>query len=265
MSSPDRPAPGSSRLPFEKWQGLGNDFVIVDAHAWESDGRAAAICDRNFGVGADGVLVVGPHPDADARMTVLNSDGSRPQMCGNGLRCVAARLGDGVWSIQTDAGRYICEVAAGVVTVPMGTVRVGDAIELTVDGHCFGLTQANSGNPHAVAVVDTDDIGGLCHRFGRALCSHPAFPEGANIEFARVVDPCRVKLAVWERGAGATLACGTGACAAVATLVQLGMCPSGEEISVDLPGGRLNVWATLDGTTQMRGPAVRVFTGEIDL
>ncbi len=253
-------------LAFEKWEGLGNDFVIVAEAAWElvEDGAATAarICSRHFGVGADGVLVVST---GGGRMIVLNPDGSRPEMCGNGLRCVAAQRGDGVWTIETDDGPYVCEVKDGQVTVPMGQVERGATAEIQIAGETLLLHRASTGNPHAVTVVQEDPVQ-ACARLGPSLTSHMAFsPEGANIGFARVMEPSHVALAVWERGAGATLACGTGACAAVATLVHLGLCPSDRAVRVSLPGGDLSIRASARGVAVMRGPATRVFKGELEL
>lgn len=256
-------------LPFEKWQGLGNDFVVLDADVWQRAAGgpevARAICDRHFGVGADGVLVVGRRERIPS-MTVWNADGSRPEMCGNGLRCVAARHGSGTFEVATDAGTYTCTVERGEVTIPMGTVRTPEPASLTLEAgdRSFVVHRANIGNPHAIAVVD-DDPERLCHTYGPILTTHVAFPEGANIEFVSVRSPVAVRLHVWERGAGPTLACGTGACATVATLVRLGLCTADTEVEVTLPGGALHVTSDTSGTTQMRGPAVRVFSGELTL
>jgi diaminopimelate epimerase len=254
-------------VSFEKWQGLGNDFVLVDAQAWNDAGAgpetAKRVCDRHFGVGADGVLLV-ERAGTDTRMIVINSDGSRPEMCGNGLRCVAAQCGQGMWQVETDAGSFSCSVTGSQVRVPMGRVLVGEDVVAVSGDRSFSLRRASIGNPHAITLTD-DDVVSLCAAHGPALTVDEAFPDGANIEFVRVLGPTHIRVAVWERGAGPTLACGTGACATVATLVHMGLCSADTDITVSLPGGDLTIRAGRDGTTQMQGPAQRVFRGELDL
>jgi diaminopimelate epimerase len=269
----------TSDLTFEKYEGLGNDFVVITASHEEEipSSRAVALCDRRFGVGADGVLLVLPPRAAgsDARMRVINADGSVPEMCGNGVRCVAlavarARgLRGGVVRIDTDAGASDCIVAdadeangRGVVTVDMGVVRIGGLLTLDLGGERATVTTADAGNPHAVMFgefsrADVD-------RLGSRLAVHPAFPNGTNVEFARV-GGAGVDLVVWERGVGVTLACGTGACATVAVACSTGLVPTGAPIAVHLPGGSLEVTIANDGRATMRGPARRVFTGSTRL
>jgi diaminopimelate epimerase len=262
-------------LAFEKYEGLGNDFIVVTA-AREDDvpiERAVALCDRHFGVGADGVLVVLPPRTArsDVRMRVINADGSVPEMCGNGVRCVAlavTRSGlrhrgpDGVVLVDTDAGECVCRVEdthdQGVVTVDLGVVRVGGERRIEVGSESVVLTTADAGNPHAVIFgsfsrADVD-------RLGSKIAVHPDFPHGTNVEFAQAT-AAGIDLVVWERGVGVTLACGTGACATAAVACAKGLASTGTPISVLLPGGRLEVRIGADGSATMRGPARRVFTG----
>jgi diaminopimelate epimerase len=250
-------------IAFAKYEGLGNDFVVIDVER-ETDvppSVATALCDRHYGVGADGVLLVLPprHHECEARMRVVNADGSVPEMCGNGLRCVAlhvARARDPVAKavhIDTDAGPRRCVVEGGrdaaIVTVDMGVVRVtGD---LTID-------LGDAGNPHIVllgtfAPAEVD-------RLGPRLAVHPAFPQGTNVEFARVAGG-RVDLVVWERGVGRTLACGTGACAAAAVACAKGIATPDTPVAVRLPGGPLDVTIASGGRATLRGPARRVFAG----
>lgn len=271
-------APGA--FAFVKAEGLGNDFLIVDARAGDLgeqvaalQPRAVAICDRRTGVGGDGLLLVGRPtlPGSIATMRVLNADGSRPQMCGNGLRCVALWLADdgapGTFVVDTDAGPRRCTVTAGdpaEVDVDMGPARHGPTVEpSTAGGHV--LAQVSMGNPHAIAFVDgAADPEALARRLGPGLERDPAFPEGTNVEFARLEGDAGVRLWVWERGCGITAACGTGACATVAAAVAQGRLPAERPTRVRLPGGDL--WITVpadpDQGVRMRGPARLVFRGQ---
>jgi len=272
-------------LAFHKYEGLGNDFLVVETRDPEyvSPARGSRLCDRHFGVGGDGVLLVLP-PDtsqadarmpraleADARMIVINSDGSIPEMCGNGVRCVAVHVArtrgllGGVVRIQTAAGVRECTVEdasrEGLVTVDMGKARVGEERELEVDGERLSLTTADVGNPHAVAfgAFERGDV----ERLGARIAVHPSFPGGTNVEFARMQHG-EIDLVVWERGVGITLACGTGACAAAAVACAKGYVPYGAAIPVRLPGGVLRVSVENNGNTTMRGPARHVFSGTTD-
>jgi diaminopimelate epimerase len=263
-------------LAFHKYEGLGNDFIVVDSldpdHV--SPSRAVRLCDRHFGVGGDGVLLVLPpdEPRADARMIVINSDGSIPEMCGNGVRCVAVHvarsrgLRGGVVRIQTAAGVRACTVddaaGEGQVTVDMGTVRVGEERQVEVEGELATLTIADVGNPHAVVfgAFDRGDV----ERLGSRIAVHPAFPGGTNVDFAHVRSS-EIDLVVWERGVGVTLACGTGACAAAAVACAKGFVAYAAPVAVHLPGGALHVTVEKGGRTTMRGPARHVFSGATDL
>jgi len=257
------------RLRFEKYEGLGNDFVIVDAQTEDAvtPEQAAQLCDRRFGVGADGVILVLPARAAgcDARMRVLNADGSIPEMCGNGIRCVALhvaaarRAGAGVVRVDTDAGERACDVDPdGTVTVDMGVVRVLGDRALDVEGRGVVLALADAGNPHAVLFgsFDRSDV----EHLGPRIATHPAFPRGTNVEFACVVGD-GIDLVVWERGVGITMACGTGACATAAVARDKGLVDRGEPITVRLPGGPLEITLADDGRATMRGPARRVYSG----
>jgi diaminopimelate epimerase len=261
-------------LAFRKYEGLGNDFIVVDV-ADERDvspEQAAALCDRRFGVGADGVLLVLPArgPGLDARMRVINADGSIPEMCGNGVRCVAvdrarARgLERATIRVDTDAGERACEVndaaGAGMVSVAMGAVRVLGERRVAIEGGAVDVIVADAGNPHAVlfgSFTRSD-----AERIGPRIATHADFPRGTNVEFARV-DPSGIDLVVWERGVGITLACGTGACATVAVAVARGLVPAGEVVPVRLPGGRLDISVDREARATMRGPARHVFSGRL--
>ncbi|MFO0077207.1 MAG: diaminopimelate epimerase [Cyanobacteriota bacterium] len=278
-------------LPFSKYQGLGNDFLIFDGRA-SQDGDTGfgltpaavqRLCDRRFGVGGDGVIVaLPPQQDGELRMRIFNADGSEPEMCGNGIRCLARFLADSdgdlpgrVWQMETLAGRIVPELMAdGRIRVNMGapflepaavptSLPVGEAGlpqgELEVGGERFMVAAAGMGNPHVVipvadlAAVDLD-------RLGPALETHPAFPARTNVHFVQVVAPDHLAMRVWERGAGPTLACGTGACATLVACHRLGLAERSARL--DLPGGPLEIaWDSESGHIFMTGPAEAVFDG----
>ncbi len=266
-----------SRAEFDKVEGLGNDFVVlaVEDERGVAVERARRICDRHFGVGADGVLFLLPPRDGGAaRMRVVNADGSVPEMCGNGLRCVALLLAasrdirEGEVVVETDAGRRACQVTRGarlrddgVVDVEMGVVRVEGCATETVEGLAVDIVLADAGNPHAI--VYRDDPEADLASLGRLIATHPRFAGtgGRNAELVRWNEGV-LDVHVWERGAGPTLACGTGACAAVAVACARGEVASQNPVNVRLPGGVLVV--THDGATgltRMKGPARHVFHG----
>ena len=304
-------------LPFTKVQGLGNDFVVVDLRPGrpgastgegpspEDPAIVRAICDRHFGVGADGVLAILPGVRGDARMRVLNADGSEAEMCGNGIRCVAKVLYETdpalrrpVLRIDTGAGLLDCEIDAGGgdvtrVAVEMGRPRytrdeipmapggaaraVREAIEVRAPqqgARTLRFTAVSMGNPHAVFFVDDvndgEDLRALAEGLGPVIELSPTFPRRTNVEFARVragaKGAAEIDLVVWERGVGITLACGTGACATVAAACLEERLPRGREVRVNLLGGPLDITVAPDDSgVRMRGPAVTVFRAELDL
>ena len=267
--------PSAAIASFQKYEGLGNDFIVVDAAVDAAVGSewARSACDRRRGIGADGVLVIlpGAAPGADARMRVINADGSIAEMCGNGLRCaalhVAIRRGieRGELGIETDVGVRQCLLERSgeqaVVTADMGIVRVLDDLSVDAGGERIVLTRVDAGNPHAVALrpVTREQF----ERLGPTLSQAPVFERGVNVEFAKV-DKNVLDILVWERGAGATLACGTGACAAVAAARAKGLVAGEGGVVVRLPGGELEVgYDRASGRATLRGPARRVFAGTL--
>jgi diaminopimelate epimerase len=274
-------------LEFTKVEGLGNDFLLLDrrdASVAEIEAEltllarvAAAVCHRRTGVGGDGILVLGPPQVAghDASMWVVNHDGSRPEMCGNGLRCVAlvaAGPGQHVMTIDTDAGPRRCKVTAvhadaGMVEVDMGPGRsLGERSLAAGEGHAFDAV--SMGNPHAVAFVGAkEDPEALARRIGPLVERAPEFPEGTNVELARVEPDGSVTLWVWERGCGITDACGTGACATVVAGARRGLLPTDAPVTVHLPGGPLEIQVPADpiAGVRMRGPARVAFRGRLAL
>jgi diaminopimelate epimerase len=275
---------------FAKYHGLGNDFLVVDlrsaavadAAAVQQPAVVRALCDRQFGVGGDGVLAILPAPGADARMRVLNSDGSEAEMCGNGIRCVARELHDrgGIakreLAIETGAGRLICELGGASITVAMGAPRLtrgeipmtGPAgercIEQVIPGIGLPFTCVSMGNPHAVTFAD-GELMALAQTVGPRVERHEWFPQRTNVELARVIDARTIELVVWERGCGITLACGTGACATVTAAILTGKAELDTPVRVGLPGGALSIRVLPDfANVLMTGPAVHVFDGELD-
>lgn len=277
-------------LSFVKYHGLGNDFILVDnRHSPEpivTPEQAEKLCDRHFGIGADGVIFALPGQDGtDYTMRIYNSDGSEPEMCGNGIRCMARFLGDlegaeakSSYTVHTLAGLITPKLESnGQITVDMGQPRLapaqipttlvggGDSVvaqRLDVDGQVWSVTCVSMGNPHCmtfvedVATIDLEKIGPLFEH-------HVAFPQRTNTEFVEVVSRNYLKMRVWERGAGITLACGTGACA---TLVAAVLNDKADRIcTIELPGGPLKIeWAS-DDRIFMTGPAERVFAGQVEI
>jgi len=264
------------KLDFDKYEGTGNDFVVVEAEAESavSPDEARALCDRRFGIGADGVLLVTPGArDARARMVVLNADGSRPEMCGNGLRCVALHLArrDGASRvdlvIDTDAGPKQARVARSAagddaeVTVGMGRGQLLGERRFPVRGEEHAFTLVSMGNPHAIAFdldIDTEEI----DRIGPALSK--ATTGGTNVEAVTSRGGGSFDVLVWERGVGRTFACGTGAAAVAVAAAATGRAPLDERVELRLPGGSL--WTTVARDTlevTLTGPARRVFAGKV--
>jgi diaminopimelate epimerase len=268
------------RARFAKYEGLGNDFIVLDlARADELDPKSVPeLCDRRFGIGADGVLLVLPpsqlasQQGAAARMLVQNADGSIPEMCGNGLRCVALHLAlargatDLDVVVETDSGSRRCEVfGAGTsvahVRVDMGIVKVLERRRLALEGESIDLAVVDAGNPHAV-VFRSEPRADL-ERLGPSIARHPSFASGTNVELCKKRGDA-IDVFVWERGVGPTLACGTGACAVVAEACATGIVPYDTKVVVHLPGGSLGViHDQKTGRTQLDGPARLVFRGEI--
>ena len=275
-------------IEFSKYQGLGNDFILIDnRHAAEpviSPEQAIAMCDRHFGIGGDGVIFVLPgKTDTDYTMRIYNSDGSEPEMCGNGIRCLAKFIADlegntevnKSYKIDTLAGLIVPKLDNGEVTVDMGepellaakipTTLAGldgkvVAQPLEVDGRTWSVTTVSMGNPHCITFVEDSDAIAL-EQIGPLFEHHPVFPQRTNTEFIEVVKSDYVKMRVWERGAGITLACGTGACATVVAGVLNNKCD--RNCTVELPGGCLQIdWSATDNRVYMTGPATEVFQGK---
>jgi diaminopimelate epimerase len=263
-------------LTFGKYQGAGNDFIVVDAASEDvmPTELAAQLCDRRFGIGADGVLLVLPPRGASglARMKVINADGSIPEMCGNGLRCVALHLARkhrlSELTVDTDAGDKACVILDGAETrvrIDMGPVVVSDEVRIEApahsrEPHAYRFVRANAGNPHAVTFEPASRS--VIEVVGPFVEKHALFPQGTNVEFAELTKD-GIDLVVWERGCGITHACGTGACATVAVAVSKKMIPRSVACRVRLPGGTLLVTIDDVGRATLEGPAEHVFSGSL--
>jgi diaminopimelate epimerase len=262
------------QLEFEKYEATGNDFIVVRVDSPEAmtKEQAVALCDRHFGIGADGVLLLSPSEQGRARMTVLNADGSRPEMCGNGLRCAALALtGDerqtDDFVVLTDAGPKACILRRTASDRALVTTDLGRAEAMGEVTHPLGAGSAtfarvSMGNPHAIVFRDPISDAEL-DVLGQSLSAQ--LPGGTNVEVASVVGPDRLDLAVWERGVGRTLACGTGAAATAAAAVAQGLARAEAPIEVRLPGGSLELRVSKDQDVTLTGPARRVFRGRLSV
>jgi diaminopimelate epimerase len=274
-------------IEFSKYQGLGNDFILIDnRHSTEpiiSPEQAVKMCDRHFGIGGDGVIFALPGKEGtDYTMRIYNSDGSEPEMCGNGIRCLAkfiAELEDvkvnKSYKIHTLAGVIVPKLDNGEVTVNMGEPELTAAkIPITLEGvdnkvidlplevaeRTWSVTTVSMGNPHCITFVEDSEAIAL-EQIGPLFEHHSVFPQRTNTEFIEIVKPDYIKMRVWERGAGITLACGTGACASVVAGVLNNKCD--RTCTVELPGGCLQIeWSAADNRVYMTGPATKVFKGK---
>jgi diaminopimelate epimerase len=276
----------SRDLRFTKMHGAGNDFVVLDGvrdALPPIEPLAARLCDRHLGIGADQLLVVRPGASADFRMEIWNADGSQVEMCANGIRAFYKYLRD---HGHTDRAEISVETLSGVVrprwagsdrvTVDMGrpvlapakiptALGSGDGpvldVPLAVEGQTLSVSSVSMGNPHAVIYVEDVDRAPV-ERWGRVIEHHPAFPNRVNVEFVRVIDRGRIAQRTWERGAGETLACGSGACAVAVVSMLRGAVD--RQVSIELRGGVLEIaWPADDAHVEMTGPAAEVFVGTI--
>ena len=277
-------------MKFTKMQGLGNDYVYVNCFKEKIENPsevAIRVSNRNFGVGSDGLIMINPSKVADFEMEMYNADGSRGEMCGNGIRCVGKYVYDyGLTdktsiSVETLGGiKYLdFTVENGkvkLVKVDMGSpefvpenipiIAEGDSVidaPIMVDGKEYRMTGVSMGNPHTVVYID--DVQGLdIQKIGPKFESHERFPKRINTEFARVLDRNTVEMRVWERGSGETLACGTGACAVAVASILNGL--TEDKVTVKLLGGDLQIeWDREENKVYMTGPAEVSFEGEIQI
>ncbi len=275
------------KFSFSKWHGLGNDFVIVNGFTENIENypeMAIEVCDRYFGIGADGLVVILPSEIADFKMRIFNSDGSEAEMCGNVTRCMARYVYE---NGLTDKNKITLETKAGIikpelifidgilstikvdmgeprlrpVEIPMNTAASEKVVNelLTIAGFDYHITCVSMGNPHCVIFVD--DLNKIdITVIGPMIETHPAFPKKINVEFVQVINKQKVRMRVWERGAGITMACGTGACATLVAAVLNGH--TDHKAIVELDGGQLSIEWGPDRHIYMSGPAVEVFRGQ---
>jgi len=280
---------------FSKYQGLGNDFIIFDARGnnldnlftENKDNFIEHLCHRNFGIGADGIiLVLDSKNKCFVKMRIFNSDGSEPEMCGNGIRCLIAFLNDN--NEINDKSEIRIETKAGLILTSIAgneniKVNMGEPIlspediptkllmnnlpvpngKITINDQILNVYAASMGNPHMIVFVDKiDNI--PFEEWGRFLEKHNTFPNDTNVHFVELIDKSNIKVKVWERGCGPTLACGTGACACLVVTSKLGK--TFNNANIYLPGGKLEIeWPNQAGPVLMQGPALKVFHGEIDI
>ena len=278
------------KLGFTKMHGCGNDYIYIDGFQYniKNPGELSKkLSDRHFSVGGDGVIIIGPSDKADAFMHMYNADGSEGKMCGNGVRCTAKFVHDNflpdkdMINIETLSGVKKIELKKENEVVTGGTVDMGKAEfdcakipalfedggvqkSLYIDNCEYKVIPVSMGNPHAVIFMDDDfDIDRFeIEKIGPKFEKNPAFPEGVNTEFVKVISPDTFKMRVWERGSGETLACGTGACAVGSAAVKMGIADEGKDLKVILPGGELIINYTPERVL-LTGGAVTAFTGEV--
>ena len=280
-------------MKFTKMQGCGNDYVYINGAAEQiamekKPDVVRFLSDRHFGVGGDGAIFINPHPDADFEMEMYNADGTRSEMCGNGIRCVAKYVydkgltknknisiisagkikylelttdeQDKVVQVKVNMGAPILEPQQIPVVVE-GDMAVN--VPILVQGKEYAMTCVSMGNPHAVLFVeDVQDL--PLEKIGPDFENHERFPRRTNTEFVQIVDESHVKMRVWERGTGETLACGTGCCATAVACVLNGL--TKEEVEVEVLGGKIQIsWEREENLVYMTGPAEIVFEGEINI
>ena len=283
-----------SVINFKKYQGLGNDFIVIDCrdstltkNIFYSDKQfVKKVCDRNFGIGADGLILALNSSLYDFRMKYFNSDGSEGEMCGNGIRCLTkfvsdlnlSNSGKSDYLIETLAGTIACSLQGDNIKVNMGKpIFKKDLIPtkfdyssekiatgmIHIDGNEFTVYSVGMGNPHAIIIVeDLSQV--ILENWGPIIENNVHFPMKTNVHFVKVHNENLLELLIWERGCGPTLACGTGACASLAIVSSLNMCKS--QATVILPGGNLFIsWPSKSGDLYMTGPASYVYRGTINI
>ena len=276
-------------MQFTKMQGIGNDYIYVNLfmeHVAHPSDLSRHISDRHFGIGSDGLVLIGPSDKADLRMQMFNADGSEGKMCGNACRCI------GRYAYErglTDRTTFTLETGSGIRTISLNVVEgkvqsavvdMGEPIftaeeipttlsnpnedRVLVNGVTWPVTSLSMGNPHCVIFTDEDTRTIDLPHIGPMFENHPTFPQRTNTEFANILDRKNIRMRVWERGSGETLACGTGACATTVAAVVNGL--TDEEVTMHLLGGELTVrYDRENDTVWLKGPATTVFTGHIDI
>lgn len=259
-------------MHFTKMHGLGNDYLYVFGEPEYPSELSIKLSERHFGAGSDGMIWISHSAIADFKMRIFNADGSEAKMCGNGIRCVGKYVYDKGY---TDKTHLRIETLSGIrtldlqitngtvksVSVDMGKAIAQEDLTLTVDGEEIVCTPVSVGNPHAVIFVEDIETAPLT-TLGAKLEHHAAFPDGVNVEFVQVLGENDLRMRVWERGSGVTMACGTGACASTMAAVKKQFARCNEDVTVRLDGGDLHIRIAPDGTVTMNGPAEFVYEGE---
>lgn len=276
-------------MKFYKMEGLGNDFVVThevkENEIQQFKNKFVSLCDRRRGIGADGIIFVLSSDKCDFKMRIFNSDGSEPEMCGNGIRCFALYVN---MLNLSELKKLTIETLAGVISTELidnnkVTVNMGRPVlnapaipvaqtsgrvlmkELEIDGNTFKINAISMGNPHAVLYVSDEITDKLVLGYGPKIETHPFFPRKTNVEFIKVLSPNEIQMRVWERGCGETQACGTGACASVVSGIINGL--HEKSVIVHLPGGDLSIsWGgSEDDSVFMTGPARVAFQGSVEV
>ena len=261
-------------MHFTKMHGLGNDYLYVYGEVPANiEDLSIKLSERHFGAGSDGMIYISPSEISDFKMRIFNADGSEAKMCGNGIRCVGKYVYDKGY---TDKKHLKIETLSGIktldlnvsngkvktVSVGMGKAEVSENLQLDVDGEKVTCTPVSVGNPHVVSFVSDIEKAPLL-TLGPKIEHHSAFPGGVNVEFVEVIDEHTLRMRVWERGSGVTMACGTGACATTAAAIKQGYCSFDDEISVVLDGGTLKIKIAPDYSVTMTGPAEMIYEGDV--
>ncbi|MEE1054325.1 MAG: diaminopimelate epimerase [Acutalibacteraceae bacterium] len=262
-------------MHFTKMHGLGNDYLYVYGEPENPSELSIKLSERHFGAGSDGMIWISPSRVADFKMRIFNADGSEAMMCGNGIRCVGKYVYDKGY---TDKKQLKIETLSGIrtldlqvssgkvksVTVDMGKAVASEDLTLDIEGQSLTCTPVSVGNPHAVFFVEDIEKVELT-KIGPKIEHHEAFPDGVNAEFIQVLGDNELRMRVWERGSGITMACGTGACASTMAAVKKKFCDYDTPVSVHLDGGTLKIQISHDDNVTMTGPAETIYEGETDL
>ena len=262
-------------MKFTKMHGLGNDYLYVYGEPENPSELSIKLSERHFGAGSDGMIWISPSRVADFKMRIFNADGSEAMMCGNGIRCVGKYVYDKGY---TDKKQLKIETLSGIrtldlqvssgkvksVTVDMGKAVASEDLTLDIEGQSLTCTPVSVGNPHAVFFVEDIEKVELT-KIGPKIERHEAFPDGVNAEFIQVLGDNELRMRVWERGSGITMACGTGACASTMAAVKKKFCDYDTPVSVHLDGGTLKIQISHDDNVTMTGPAETIYEGETDL
>ena len=261
-------------MHFTKMHGLGNDYLYYYGELEKPEYWSIKLSDRHFGIGSDGVITISHSDIADFKMRIFNADGSEAMMCGNGIRCVGKYVYDKGY---TDKKELAIETLSGIkyltlktennkvkeVTVDMGKCIVYDPTVLHISYGDVKVIPVNMGNPHAVTFVEKAEEAPLL-TYGKEIEHNSYFKDGVNAEFVQVIDRNTLRMRVWERGSGVTMACGTGACASVAASIESGFCDKNSDVKVCLDGGDLTIKILTDNTVMMTGPAETVCECEVE-